>query len=674
MANKILFISLSNIGDALLSLPVLDCLRANFPAAQITVLAGSRPREIFENNPHIHKFIAYDKQDTWKAKIKLFNALRKEKFDLVVDLRNSFLGALLPAKYKISPFLKIPQGIKHMKDKHLYKIQAMVKIKNAPGPAKALYLSPADNAQVTQLLKENNINEADKLIVISPGARSHTKRWLQERFVELIKRLKEEFPAKIILVGDKDDVESNKNIAKNSGLPLLDLSAKTTLRELACLLRKAELLITNDSANLHMASYLNVPVVGIFGITDDEKYGPWSEGSYVVKKEISCRPCAEAQCKFRTLECLSLVQVDDVFRAAKDILTRRSLPLTATGARDFKRILIVRTDRIGDVLLSTPVIKALRDKYPHAYIAMMVSPYARDIVEGNPYLDKVIIYDKDKLHKSWLSSLRFARGLKKKKFDLALILHPSNRAHLVSFLAGIPRRAGYDRKLGFLLTDRIRHTKQKGEKHELEYNLDLLRYLGIEPQDKNLYMPIKAEAEKWVKELFRQEGVHEADRLLAIHPAASCPSKIWPAERFATAADNLAQKYGFKILIVAGPKDLKLAEALVKNMRSSAINLAGKTSVAQLASLLKRCTLFISNDSGPVHIASSLGTPVISIFGRKQAGLGPRRWGPLGLKDKILHKDAGCIECLAHNCQKQFACLKALSVADVVSAADAILS
>ena len=673
MVHKILFITLSNIGDVLLSLPVLDSLRLNFPAAQITVLAGSRPREIFEDNPGIHKFIVYDKQGGPREKIKLFNSLRKEKFDLVVDLRNSFLGAILPAKYKTSPFLKIPQAIRHMKERHLYRIKDIVKIADTPPPAESLYLNPADNGRINQILKENNIREGDKIILISSGARSHTKRWPQERFAQLIKRLSEEFPVKIILVGDQDDVKVNKYIAQNSGLPVLDLSAQTTLKELACLLRKADLLITNDSANLHMASYLNIPVVAIFGITDDAKYGPWSENSCVVKKEISCRPCAKAQCKFESLECMSLVKVSDVLRAAKNILMNQRMAPGAGGPPDFKRILIARTDRIGDVLLSTPVIKALRDKYPHSYIAMMVSAYARDIVEGNPYLDKVIIYDKEVLHKSWLSSFRFARGLKKNKFDLAVILHPTNRVHLVSFLAGIPKRVGYDRKLGFLLTDRIKHTKQLGEKHELEYNLDLLRYLGIEPRDKNLFMPLKPESEKWVKELFRQEGIREADRLLAIHPAASCPSKIWPPERFAQTADKLAQNYGFKILVIAGPKDVKLAEALVKHLRSSVINLAGKTSITQLASLLKRCSLFISNDSGPVHIASAIGTPVISIFGRNQAGLSPRRWEPVGLKDRILHKEAGCVECLAHNCQKQFACLKAISMEDVVSVADSIL-
>jgi heptosyltransferase-2 len=111
----------------------------------------------------------------------------------------------------------------------------------------------------------------------------------------------------------------------------------------------------------------------------------------------------------------------------------------------------------------------------------------------------------------------------------------------------------------------------------------------------------------------------------------------------------------------------------MKHLRRPAINLAGKISVSQLASLLKQCRLFISNDSGPVHIASAVGAPVISIFGRNQRGLSPIRWGPTAKRDRILHKEVGCIECLAHDCVKEFACLKAITADDVVAVADEIL-
>jgi len=680
MVRKILFITLSNIGDAILSLPALDLLMQEYPQAGITCLAGERTQEIFVANPRIEKVIVYNKRASLKEQIKLFGTLRKQKFDLVVDLRNTFFGVGLPVKYKAPYLASLPKKIMHMKDKHLHKLQITIhklqtnsKFKIQNFQKSSLYIKPEDEQYIKKILQENNINKEDTIIVISAGARSHTKRWPQDNFVSLADTLKKEFAAKVVLVGDKDDAPVNRYISAHAHSPILDLSAKTTLTQLACLLKKVRLLITNDSAVLHLASYLEVPVVAIFGPTDEKKYGPWSEVCAVVKKQISCRPCQKAQCRFATLECLRLVKVEDVLRQVRNVLVHSPQSIVHSKNTSFKRILIVRTDRVGDVLLSTPVIKALREEFPSAYIAMMVSPYAKDAIEGNPYLDEVIVYDKDGRDKSWFASAKFALSLRKKKFDLALVLHPTNRVHLVTFFSGIPRRIGYDRKMGFLLSDRIKHTKQHGEKHELEYNLDLVRYLGIEPQDKTLFIPLKKEAEQWAADILGQEGITARDKLLALHPAASCPSKIWPQSRFAQVADRLADKYAFKVILIAGPKDMQYAAKTIKAMHKPAINLAGKLSVSQLASILKRCTLFISNDSGPVHIASAVGTPVISIFGRKQPGLSPRRWGPVGRRDKFLHKDAGCIRCRAHNCVKEFACLKAITVDDVLAAAQEIL-
>lgn len=339
----------------------------------------------------------------------------------------------------------------------------------------------------------------------------------------------------------------------------------------------------------------------------------------------------------------------------------------------FQRILIVRTDRIGDVLLSTPVIQALRRSFPKSYIAVMVRPYARDIVLGNPYLDEVIVYDKYGRQRSICKSILFAWSLKKKKFDLALILHPTNRAHLVTFLAGIRKRVGFNRNLSFLLTDKIEHKKQEGKKHELEYTLDIIRRLGIDAEVRDIFMPIRKDSEIYVEGLLTSSGAQKGDRMIALHPGASCLSKIWSAERFAQVADKLIDEFKVKVAVVAGPDDVDISKGLINLMRSSCIDATGKTTVSQLASLLRRCCLFISNDSGPVHIATAVGVPVVAIFGRKQPGLSPRRWGPTGKNDIILHKDVGCDQCLAHRCQKGFACLQAVSVEEVVSAAGKLL-
>jgi len=243
----------------------------------------------------------------------------------------------------------------------------------------------------------------------------------------------------------------------------------------------------------------------------------------------------------------------------------------------------------------------------------------------------------------------------------------------VTYFAGIPHRIGYNRKLGALLSHKIPHQKQHGQKHESAYTLELLESIGIKVQEYATTIPLRLEAERWAEGFLKDSGVSSSDRLLALHPGASCPSKIWPQERFAQVADILAQRHGFKVVVVSGPKEITLAHSLLSQLKSPALDLAGKTSVSQLASILKRCQLLISNDSGPVHVASAVGTPVVSIFGRKQKGLGPRRWGPVGKRDRVLHKDVGCIECLAHNCVKEYACLKAISVDEVVKVAEEIL-
>lgn len=337
------------------------------------------------------------------------------------------------------------------------------------------------------------------------------------------------------------------------------------------------------------------------------------------------------------------------------------------------RILLTRTDRIGDVVLSTPAIKAVRDKYPDAHIAFMVRPYAKDIVEGNPYLDEVIIYDKYGKHKSILSTIVFALGLRKKKFDKAFMLHPTNRAHLIAYLAGISERIGFNRKSAIFLTKKIEHLKQRGEKHELEYTLDLLGSAGIEAKDKELFVPIRGKDVKRIEELFEEHHVGTDVPLVAVNPGASCPSKRWRPENFAALCDALAGKCKARILIVSDQKNAKYARAAEDAMKYEPVNLAGKTSVGELAALLSKCSLFISNDSGPVHIACAVGTPVISIFGRKDAGLSPKRWGPTGDKARVLHKDVGCKTCLAHNCRINFKCLEAITPQEVLAAAEKLL-
>jgi len=654
---RVLVITLSNLGDVVLTTPVVEVLLREFPDAKIDVMVGPNGVEIFGKHPKISELITYDKFMPFPDKIKLIRELRGKQYSLIVDLRNTLLPYLIGAPYRSLPFNKFSRHIAHKKDIHLWKLKTLgINISNPPY---RIYIDDSDREYVNNVLK--NL-PSGRIVAINAGAKSHLKRWTKEGFAYLIDKIKNDKGANIIMIGSPEDVETSSSILNQVKADVVNLVGKTTVRQSVALLEKADLLITNDSAPLHIASILDKKVLAIFGPTDPKEYGPFNKGGAALQKPLVCVPCEKAHCVF-DYECMRFLKKERVFETAKAILNGKEPDI-----REPKRILLIRTDRIGDVALSTPAIKAVYEAYSNSFIAFAAQPYAKDIVEGNPYLDEVIVFDKERVHKGIWGMLKFSQTLKEKKFDIAIILHPTNRIHIATFLAGIPERVGYNKKMGFLLTKKIPHTKQFGRKHELEYTLDVLRTGGIEPKDNKLFMHIDEKAERRAGELLSSKGVAVDDLIVAIHPGASCPSKRWDAAKFAGLADKIIETFNTKIIIVAGPKDVSLGNKVSSLIKRNAVNLSGALSVKELASLLKRCTLFISNDSGPVHIAVAVGTPVISIFGRNEKGLSPVRWRPLGKDDIVIHKDVGCKECLAHDCKINFKCLEAIEVNEVLDA------
>lgn len=157
---------------------------------------------------------------------------------------------------------------------------------------------------------------------------------------------------------------------------------------------------------------------------------------------------------------------------------------------------------------------------------------------------------------------------------------------------------------------------------------------------------------------------------MVLHPGASCPSKRWPAERFAQVGDHLAERHRARVIILTGPGEEEHGRSVTGRMRRPAIGAFGVFGLGEAACLLKKARLLISNDSGPVHLACAVGTPVVSIFGRCGGGLSPTRWGPTGAASLVLHRDIGCRPCLAHRCTIGFICLEAVSVDEAIAAAE----
>ena len=349
---------------------------------------------------------------------------------------------------------------------------------------------------------------------------------------------------------------------------------------------------------------------------------------------------------------------------------------TGSSTLSARRILIIRLDRIGDVVLSTPVIRALRHAFPSVQLAMLVRPVCRELLDGHPDLNEVLCYDRDGTQHGWWATLRFGWGLRARGFDTALVLHPTNRSHVIAWAAGIPRRIGYARKSGWLLTQRLPHDKHLGARHESECALDLVRALGVAveavPAPSIAQRPEHREqVERWLA----ARGVRSDTSLIALHPSASDEAKRWPAERFAEAGDRLAAASSARAIVISGPEAVDRGREVVERMHAPPVDASGQWSLGQLAAALARCRLLISNDSGPVHIAAAVGTPVVSLFGRNQPGLGPARWGPVGARHVALHKDAPDGRCCTDaRCPRPFLDVDALTVDDVVAVAKHVLA
>ena len=325
--HNILFITLSNIGDVILTLPVMGVLEREFPDAKISVMVGPAAGEIFQNDPRISRIISYDKHISFLEKIRLGMRLRKRNFDLAVDLRSTLYPLLVGAPYRTSLFKKKTKGHLHKKQVHLNKLLPLgLNIKNA---SYSFRFSKEEILRIKNIYKELNISDADRVVAVAPGAKSHIKRWTISSFAKVCQRLNKELGIKVLLLGDTNDKEIISEMLSSGLNGIYDIGGCTNLRELGYLLSCCKLLITNDSAPLHLADLVNIPCIAIFGPTDFQKYGPTLKKSAVIKKALKCSPCEKAQCVFN-LECMKQISADEVFEVAKRLLN--GLQTNLTGA------------------------------------------------------------------------------------------------------------------------------------------------------------------------------------------------------------------------------------------------------------------------------------------------------------------------------------------------------
>lgn len=332
-----------------------------------------------------------------------------------------------------------------------------------------------------------------------------------------------------------------------------------------------------------------------------------------------------------------------------------------------QKILIRSVNWIGDAVMTTPAISVIGEHFPHAEITILANKMVSQLFALHPGIDNVITFERQGKHHGVAGRLRLAAELRKHAFDLAVILPNSFDSALVPWLAGIPDRIGKcsdGRTL--LLSGRYNAAKGSPPCHEVEYYLNLMRHFGITGSCTQPHLFISTEEEDMASSLLAERGIQANDFILGINPGASYGSaKRWYPDRFAQVARRLAGQWSAKVVIFGGPGETAIAADIENRLEGTAANLAGKTTVRELMALIKRCNFFITNDSGPMHIAAAFDVPLVAVFGSTDH----TGTSPYNSKAVVVRSDVECAPCKLRECPTDHRCMMAVTVEDVVDTA-----
>ncbi len=343
--------------------------------------------------------------------------------------------------------------------------------------------------------------------------------------------------------------------------------------------------------------------------------------------------------------------------------SRKKLPPTG-----LKKILIRGTNWIGDAIMTLPAVAAVRATYPQAHIAVLAKPLVSDIYKLFSMADEIILYKKNFDNPAGV--FRLAWELRKKKFNAVILLQNAIEAAIMAFAAGIKLRAGYNSDgRGILLTHSVKRSKEIKKVHQIDYYLEMVKSLGCVPVSRELLLQTKIN--RVTAQNIVGEFILRNDKpIIGIAPGATYgPAKRWFSERFAALSDKLYNSFPYQGILFGGKDDEFTAEEVRRQSNANLMNLAGRTTLREAIYLISQCSLFISNDSGLMHIAGALNIPTVAIFGSTN----PETTAPAGDKTIIVHKEVSCSPCLKENCPTDFRCMDLITVDDVLTAVHTIL-
>jgi heptosyltransferase-2 len=347
---------------------------------------------------------------------------------------------------------------------------------------------------------------------------------------------------------------------------------------------------------------------------------------------------------------------------------------------DTRKVLIRGTNWVGDAVISIPALREIRRIFPDAHISLLVRPWVRDIYSAVDFVDEVLDYDKNGIHRGVLGRRKLAAALKDRHFDLAILLQNAFEAAFLAWSARIPHRIGYARDgRSLLLTRACRIDPGLRRVHQAYYYLGILSAMGWLPQriwEQNDYplsiaVGVRDEDAAAARQILTSAGIRRGDTIVGVNPGAYYgPAKRWFPDRYAAVLDALARRFGVRIVIFGSPEDRRVAEEVAAGMNHAPVILAGRTTLGQLMGLIQQCRLLITNDSGPMHLAAALNVPQLAIFGSTSEVA----TGPLSAKAVVIKRPVDCNPCFLRECPTDFRCMKCISVEQVIEEAENVLS
>lgn len=337
----------------------------------------------------------------------------------------------------------------------------------------------------------------------------------------------------------------------------------------------------------------------------------------------------------------------------------------------YKKILIIRTDRIGDVVLTLPMAKFIKEKYPEAHVTFLVRDYTAILPELHKFTDNVLTLP---IKNGSLNFSELIAIIRTGKFDAAIIVHPKFLISLAVFFARIKQRIGSGyRWYSFLFTDKIYEHRKTGEKHELEYNLNLLTPLGIDKIKKesvSFDIQTSSKSEQRIRQLFDELNINWDKKTIIIHPGSGGSSIDLPISKFIDLTKKLAHELDCSVLVTGSKEEKETCEKFMVNQKT--YNLAGELNLNDLVTLISKCNILIANSTGPIHIAAAFNKNIIGFY-PKINECSVERWGPYTNKRIIFSPTINCSNCTRKQCE-QLNCMDSINVDQVFENASQLLS